>query len=180
MPFLRPNRFNLFGLIFCSVLPVFTIVLTLGGGPKYTTLEVAIYQAITFDFDIETAALLAFVNFCSVSPCSVSIVSLVINRVKPPQARCYPINRYQRCHHYFILITATLFIISLLLETLGRRIKCPSFMATVVTSGVMASHCFFSLLLAPTAALLCLLLTISLLTTATSIGSASNAAVNGC
>ena len=29
----------------------FTIVLTLGGGPAATTLEVAIYQALRFDFD---------------------------------------------------------------------------------------------------------------------------------
>src|SRR5690606_25787693 len=29
----------------------FTIVLTLGGGPRATTLEVAIYQALRFDFD---------------------------------------------------------------------------------------------------------------------------------
>lgn len=30
----------------------FTVVLTLGGRPQYTTLETAIYQAILFEFDL--------------------------------------------------------------------------------------------------------------------------------
>lgn len=37
----------------------FAIVLTLGGGPQYSTLEVAVYQAIIFDFDLAGAALYA-------------------------------------------------------------------------------------------------------------------------
>ena len=36
----------------------FTVELTLGGGPRATTLEVAIYQALTFDFDIQRAVTL--------------------------------------------------------------------------------------------------------------------------
>ncbi len=41
----------------------FAIVLTLGGGPKYTTLEVAIYQAILFEFDVPKAGLFALLQF---------------------------------------------------------------------------------------------------------------------
>jgi thiamine transport system permease protein len=40
----------------------FTIVLTLGGGPAATTIEVAIYQALRFDFDPGRAVLLAFLQ----------------------------------------------------------------------------------------------------------------------
>jgi thiamine transport system permease protein len=40
----------------------FTLVLLLGGGPQATTLEVAIYQALRFDFDPARAALLALMQ----------------------------------------------------------------------------------------------------------------------
>ena len=40
----------------------FTIVLTLGGGPAATTLEVAIYQALRFDFDPAAATALTIVQ----------------------------------------------------------------------------------------------------------------------
>jgi thiamine transport system permease protein len=39
------------GLVFMLCVTSFTVVLTLGGGPWATTLEVAIYQALRFDFD---------------------------------------------------------------------------------------------------------------------------------
>ena len=49
-------------LIFLLCAASFTIVLTLGGGPNATTLEVAIYQALRFDFDPGRATLLALVQ----------------------------------------------------------------------------------------------------------------------
>ena len=47
----------------------FVVALTLGGGPAATTLELAIYQALRFDFDPGHAALLAGVQFavCAVA-----------------------------------------------------------------------------------------------------------------
>ncbi|OOH91485.1 thiamine/thiamine pyrophosphate ABC transporter permease ThiP [Pasteurellaceae bacterium 15-036681] len=49
---------NIFLICFTS----FPIVLMLGGGPKYSTLEVAIYQAVTFEFDFAKAVLLIAVQ----------------------------------------------------------------------------------------------------------------------
>ena len=44
-------------------LPVkFAVALTLGGGPKSTTIELAIYQAIRFEFDFALAASLGLVQ----------------------------------------------------------------------------------------------------------------------
>ncbi len=40
----------------------FAVALTLGGGPRATTVELAIYQAVRFDFDLGRAALLALVQ----------------------------------------------------------------------------------------------------------------------
>lgn len=50
------------GLIFMLCATSFTLVLTLGGGPAATTLEVAIYQALKFDFDPARAVLLVAVQ----------------------------------------------------------------------------------------------------------------------
>jgi thiamine transport system permease protein len=49
-------------LIFMLSFTSFAIVLALGGGPKWSTLEVAIYQALRFDFDIALGVSLAFVQ----------------------------------------------------------------------------------------------------------------------
>lgn len=50
-------------VIFVICLTSFAVVLTLGGGPRATTVELAIYQAVRFDFDLGRAALLALVQF---------------------------------------------------------------------------------------------------------------------
>lgn len=46
-------------VIFALCLTSFAVALTLGGGPRATTLELAIYQAFRFDFDLGRAALLS-------------------------------------------------------------------------------------------------------------------------
>ncbi len=48
-----------FGVVFLLCFTSFAIVLTLGGGPASTTLEVAIYQAVRFDFNLATAVALS-------------------------------------------------------------------------------------------------------------------------
>lgn len=49
-------------LVFMLCLTSFAVVLTLGGGPRSTTLEVAIYQSLRFDFDPARAVSLALVQ----------------------------------------------------------------------------------------------------------------------
>ncbi len=49
--------------IFLVCLTSFVVALTLGGGPAATTLELAIYQALRFDFDPGHAAVLAGLQF---------------------------------------------------------------------------------------------------------------------
>ncbi|MCM2563694.1 thiamine/thiamine pyrophosphate ABC transporter permease ThiP [Lutimaribacter sp. EGI FJ00015] len=46
-------------IVFALCLSSFAVALTLGGGPRATTLELAIYQAFHFDFDLGRAAVLA-------------------------------------------------------------------------------------------------------------------------
>ncbi len=61
-PLLRGLMPAVCGMIFLLCFTSFAIVLTLGGGPKSTTLEVAIYQAVRFDFDLNKAAALALIQ----------------------------------------------------------------------------------------------------------------------
>lgn len=49
-------------LVFVICLTSFAVALTLGGGPKATTIELAIYQAFRFDFDLGRAAMLSVVQ----------------------------------------------------------------------------------------------------------------------
>ncbi|MDP5359815.1 MAG: thiamine/thiamine pyrophosphate ABC transporter permease ThiP, partial [Paracoccaceae bacterium] len=48
---------------FLICLTSFAVALTMGGGPRATTVELAIYQALRFDFDLGRAALLACIQF---------------------------------------------------------------------------------------------------------------------
>ena len=50
------------GLVFLLTFTSFSLVLMLGGGPKASTLEVAIYEAARLDFDLAKAAVLSLLQ----------------------------------------------------------------------------------------------------------------------
>ena len=54
-------------LVFMLCATSFTLVLLLGGGPAATTIEVAIYQALRFDYDPPRAVTLAFIQIALTS-----------------------------------------------------------------------------------------------------------------
>jgi thiamine transport system permease protein len=62
-PMLRRAVPPAFVAIFLLCLTSFAVALTLGGGPAATTVELAIYQSLRFDFDPGRAALLSLVQF---------------------------------------------------------------------------------------------------------------------
>ncbi len=62
-PMLRAQTPGILVVIFLVCLTSFAISLTLGGGPKSSTLELAIYQSLRFDYDLGRASLLAIVQF---------------------------------------------------------------------------------------------------------------------
>lgn len=67
--------------IFLVCLTSFTVALALGGGPRATTVELAIYQAFRFDFDMGRAAMLGLVQV------ALSLIALAISaRVTIPAA----------------------------------------------------------------------------------------------
>ncbi len=62
-PMLRTVLPGAIVVIFVVCLTSFAVALTLGGGPGATTIELAIYQAFRFEFDLGRAALLSLVQF---------------------------------------------------------------------------------------------------------------------
>ena len=62
-PMLRDVLPGAFVLVFLLCMTSFAVALTLGGGPRATTVELAIYQALRFDFDLGRAAWLALIQF---------------------------------------------------------------------------------------------------------------------
>lgn len=71
---IRPAAYLIFTLCFTS----FAIVLTLGGGPRSTTLEVAIFQALRFEFDLDQALVLA------ISQLLIGVMILLLTRQHTP------------------------------------------------------------------------------------------------
>lgn len=62
LPVLKRILPYIFTTIFLICFTSFPIVLMLGGSPKYSTLEVAIYQAVSFEFDFAKAVMLIIVQ----------------------------------------------------------------------------------------------------------------------
>ncbi len=61
-PMLKHTLPGAFLVIFVICTTSFAVALTLGGGPRATTVELAVYQALRFEFDLARAALLSLIQ----------------------------------------------------------------------------------------------------------------------
>ena len=61
-PILKQNLFSTFSIIFILCFLSFAIVMTLGGGPRTSNLEVAIYQSILYELNFNKAILLSIIQ----------------------------------------------------------------------------------------------------------------------
>jgi thiamine transport system permease protein len=130
-------------LIFLLCAASFTIVLTLGGGPRATTLEVAIYQALRFDFDPSRATLLSLVQ---VAICAVLVA--VSQRFPASFAALPPLRRtsfrsdgtsaLSRAIDGFALATALLLLLPPLIAVMAAGLSglapTPALFAAIATS----------------------------------------------
>lgn len=80
-PMLRATLPGALMVIFLICTTSFAVALTLGGGPRATTVELAIYQAFRFDFDLAKAALLGLVQVAITC-----VAALIALRVTAPTA----------------------------------------------------------------------------------------------
>ena len=83
------------GLIFMLCATSFTIVLLLGGGPAATTIEVAIYQSLRFDFDPPRAIMLALFQIALTGVVLVAL-RLVGGMADEGQTTGRPLTRHDR------------------------------------------------------------------------------------
>jgi thiamine transport system permease protein len=74
-PALRQVVPGLLALVFLLCFTSFALVLMLGGGPAVTTLEVSIYTALRFDFDLPRAAQLACLQLLI---CALVVIGLIV------------------------------------------------------------------------------------------------------
>lgn len=102
-------------VIFTICLTSFAVALTLGGGPRATTIELAIYQALRFQFDLGRAASLATLQFavCAVAVLMASKFAVPagfgrgLDRVTP-----FAPEGWRRGGDAIVLLLATLFVAS--------------------------------------------------------------------
>lgn len=119
--YLKNSLFSAFVLIFMLCFTSFTIVLALGGGPQNSTLEVAIYQAIFFEFDLPKAALFALIQFvfCFVM---FGVTQFLVKPAETPLSQRYiwlpELSSAVKIFNVFILCAVCCFIFSPLLNIL--------------------------------------------------------------
>lgn len=166
LPYLRQQLLPLMSLIFLLCFTSFAIVLTLGGSPKYTTLEVAIYQALTFDFDLTKAAFFALLQFVF----CFSLFALVAFFQQTPMSFPHnnrwlaPISGLNKAILTCFLVPAILFILLPLLNTVYSAVIVSNFWEVWLNPKLWQAI-GFTLLLAPTAGLISLILSLGLLLT---------------
>lgn len=164
-PAIRTHLMGTAVLIFALCLTSFAIVLTLGGGPRATTIEVAIYQALRFDFDIGTAVTLALVQLL------ICVAALVIGgmwKQDVPMAfsaldtkdTWRPVSHW-RALNVFVIAIASLFV---LLPVAGLMVSAfnPSFLA-VIQNPITATAFLNTLIVALSSASLSCIMAIGLL-----------------
>ncbi|MGY4677219.1 thiamine/thiamine pyrophosphate ABC transporter permease ThiP [Pasteurella sp. P03HT] len=165
LPYLRQQVFSVFTLIFMLCFTSFAIVLTLGGGPKYTTLEVAIYQAILFEFDLPKAALFALLQFVI----CFALFTLSSLWGKAPATVLHNKNYWQdkqssavQIWQIFLIVVASLFVLLPLFNTLVSAFFSGKFFSLWASEQLWRAL-GFSFVIAPTSALLAVLMSVALL-----------------
>jgi thiamine transport system permease protein len=144
-PVMRRALPGVAGLVLMLCATSFTIVLTLGGGPAATTIEVAIYQALRFDFDPQRAVLLAFLQIL-VTGALLWLIALSGRPAEEGMTAGRAIRRFdgrrRRVSDGLVILAFTLFtaaplaatVVSGLAADFGRLALDPLLMKALVTS----------------------------------------------
>lgn len=150
-PRLRAAIPGIAGLVFMLCITSFTIVLTLGGGPRATTLEVAIYQALRFDFDPARAVALTALQIALTFVVVLALARLGVNVVGdanlPVASRRYlSVGKGESWLNALLVVVALLFVAGPMLATvmaglgadLGRLAGEAAVRQATLTSAVLA------------------------------------------
>ena len=154
-----------FSLIFMLCFTSFTVVLTLGGGPQYTTLETAIYQAILFEFDLPKAAIFALLQFvfCLLLFMFSSLFNTTSQTTLTSPYRWLDAPKSAvKIFHVFLLGVFVCFMLSPLLNILFSALTSGKWL-TAWHNPQLWKALTYSLTIAPASALLALLMAVTLL-----------------
>ena len=164
-PVLRSALPGIAGLVFMLCITSFTIVLTLGGGPRATTLEVAIYQALRFDFAPARAVTLTALQIIL----TVSIIAvlmrlganmtadsnLAVSKRRPSLA-----NKNERLFNGAVILASLMLVAGPLLATAISGLQAD--LVRLAQDPMVHSATLTSLVLASCSAILCVLLSLGL------------------
>ncbi len=162
---LRRQMLPTFSLIFMLCFTSFTVVLTLGGGPQYTTLETAIYQAILFEFDLPKAAIFALLQFvfCLLLFMFSSLFNTTSQTTLSSPYRWLDAPKSAvKIFHVFLLGVFVCFMLSPLLNILFSALTSGKWL-TAWQNPQLWKALTYSLTIAPMSALLALLMAVALL-----------------
>jgi len=154
-PALRKALPSVAGLVFMLCVTSFTLVLTLGGGPGASTLEVAIYQALRFDFDPARAVALTLVQLCLTVVILALLARLGADAVGEASLsvaprRCHRPNGWERSFNLLILGFAVLFVLGPMIATVFAGLSAD--LARLIAETSVQNAAFTSLWLSVLAA----------------------------
>jgi thiamine transport system permease protein len=165
LPVLRQALPTISLLIFLLCFVSFAVVLALGGGPAATTLEVAIYQALRFDFDLGRAVSLALLQLVmgavlvGVSRAFERPVQLM-PRLRSVAPRPDAAGLVGRALDIIFLVIAGLFVALPLLTVVIEGMSGP--MQRMLSSQSLQQSTLRSLMIATLASMLCLCLAVAI------------------
>lgn len=139
------------GLIFMLCATSFTIILVLGGGPAATTLEVAIYQALRFDFDPQRAIALSVLQI-GLTALVLALLGLFQRHDETSGTLGAPIARFDgksiaaRCWDGMVILLSVIFLLLPLMAIVSagldadpaRLLTSSAFIQAATTSAVIA------------------------------------------
>lgn len=167
-PRLKQQLAHVSGLVFMLCFTSFATVMALGGGPKSTTIELAIYQAIKFDFDLQAGALLAIwqMLLCGVMALAIQRLAkpIAVNSVNQGSNR-YLIKdtTFSRCWDWGWIGLAVLFVVPPIAMVLFSGLNEKAF--TVLADGRFWSALWASLKVATVASVIALISGVAILWT---------------
>ena len=164
-PWLRRQIPPVAALIFMLCFASFATVLSLGGGPQATTIELAIYQALSYDYDPGRAALLALVQML----CCLVLVLLSqrLSKAIPPGShqitgwRDPQDSLHSRIADGMLIVLALLLLLPPLMAVIVDGVNLN--LVSVLQQPVLWQATWTSLRIALAAGLLCVVLTMMLL-----------------
>ena len=142
-----------FSTVFLVCFTSFPIVLMLGGGPKYSTLEVAIYQAVTFEFDFAKAVWLILAQVV-IGILLLVLMDFTTKRAFKQTKNALPVDYIwkpipkglNKVGLYLPLIAVSLMILLPLANTLWQGVSVSNFLARLLNQQLWEAA-LFSLLL---------------------------------